>query len=299
MTRLAPGLWSVLATPFAGPDRGLDTASLTREARAFARAGAVGTVALGVFGEAAALASDERDEVVRTVRAAVDLPIVVGLPARATAPAAEQARAAVAAAGDGLAAVMVQVHSGDTDVVTAHLHAVHEASGAAVVVQDYPALTGVRITPKGLAEVVRSCPFVVAVKAEAPPTPLAIARLAPQVAVPVFGGLGGLALVDELAAGAAGAMTGFSHPEALSGVLAAWQRGGFAAAHAAWSPWLPLATFEQQPGIALALRKRLLARRGIIDDPAVRDPASGVPDELVPLLDQHLSAAPSPDRQEP
>jgi 4-hydroxy-tetrahydrodipicolinate synthase len=166
---------------------------------------------------------------------------------------------------------------------------VHEATGADIVLQDYPALTGVRVGTDALVSVIERCPFVVAVKAEAPPTAAAIARLAPRVDVPIFGGLGGVALLDELAAGAAGAMTGFSHPEALAAVLAAWRTGGFPAAHAAWAPWLPLATFEQQAGIALALRKQLLARRGILDDPAVRAPAAGVPPGLLPLLDQHLA----------
>ncbi len=294
MSGLAPGLWTVLATPFTGADHALDTASLTRETQVFAAAGAVGLVALGVFGEAAALDAEERDRALATVVAAVpELPVVVGLPARATAPAIEQAQAAVRGcrtdAGDRLAGVMVQVHSGDAGVVADHLHRVHAATGAPVVLQDYPALTGVRIGADALVTVVQRCPFVVAVKAEAPPTPHAIAGLAPRVSVPVFGGLGGVALIDELAAGAAGAMTGFSHPEALAAVLSAWDTGGFAAAHAAWSPWLPLATFEQQAGIALGLRKQLLARRGIIDSPGVRPPAPAAPERLLPLLDQHLA----------
>ncbi len=298
MNGLAPGLWTVLATPFVGPELAVDTGSLTRQTQTFAAAGASGLVALGVFGEAAALDGAERDLVLRTVVGAVpSLPVVVGLPARATAPAIEQALAAVrgcaTGGGDRLAGVMVQVHSADADVVAAHLRAVHDASAAPVVLQDYPALTGVRIGTDALVSVVEQCPFVVAVKAEAPPTPSAISALAPRVTVPVFGGLGGVALVDELAAGAAGAMTGFSHPEALAAVLAAWTSGGFAAAHAAWSPWLPLATFEQQAGIALALRKRLLAARGIIDEPGVRPPAPGVPERLLPLLDQHLAHVPT------
>ena len=64
-------------------------------------------------------------------------------------------------------------------------------------------------------EVLRECPFVAAVKAEAPPTPAAIGELTQHTDMPVFGGLGGVGLIDELAMGAAGAMTGFSHPEGL------------------------------------------------------------------------------------
>ena len=71
---------------------------------------------------------------------------------------------------------MVQVHSTDADAVTAHLTAVHEATGAGIVLQDYSALTGVHVGTDALVAVIERCPFVVAVKAEAPPTAAAVAR---------------------------------------------------------------------------------------------------------------------------
>lgn len=228
MSTLTPGLWGVLATPFAGPDRVLDTESLRSEVRLFAGIPATGLVALGVFGEGAALDTQEQAEVTRTVVAeAGDLPVVVGLSARTTAVAVEQARTAVTAAEGSLAALMVQVNSPDPDVVVPHLTAVHRASGVPVVVQDYPVASGVHIGSTALLAVVERCPFTAAVKSEAPPTALAIARLTESLDVPVFGGLGGVGLLDELAAGAAGAMTGFSHPEGLLAALQAWDEGGF------------------------------------------------------------------------
>ncbi|MPZ94036.1 MAG: dihydrodipicolinate synthase family protein [Propionibacteriales bacterium] len=285
---LRPGLWAVLATPFTGPE--VDEGSLAREVRAFVDAGAVGLVALGVFGEAAALSSDEQRRVVeRVVATAPETPLVVGLSGRTTAVAVEQGVAATRAAGAPLAALMVQVNSPDPETLATHLRAVHEATGAPVVVQDYPVASGVSVTPDQLLETLARCPFVAALKSEAPPTALAISRLTAHTSVPVFGGLGGVALIDELTAGAAGAMTGFSHPQALSAVLAAWHEGGFDGARAAWAPWLPLATFEGQPRVGLALRKELLRRRGVIDESGVRAPAPGLPAELLPLLEQHLA----------
>jgi len=106
------------------------------------------------------------------------------------------------------------------------------------------------------------------------------------------GGLGGVGLLDELAAGAAGAMTGFSPPEGLRAALSAWDDGGFPAARAAYAPWLPLVNFEAQPGIGLALRKEILRRRGVLTDAAVRPPAPPLPAELHELIDIHLAAAP-------
>lgn len=293
MNTLTPGLWGVLATPFTSPDFALDTESLRSEVRLFSRVPATGVVALGVFGEGAALNTAEQAEVVRTVAdEAGTMPVVVGLSARTTAVAIEQARTAVEAAGQTLAAVMVQVNSPNPDVLVPHLRAIHEATEAAIVIQDYPVASGVHITGAQLLAAVEQCPFTAAVKSEAPPTALAIAELTGSAGVPVFGGLGGVGLLDELAAGAAGAMTGFSHPEGLRAALDAWSDGGYPAARAAFAPWLPMANFEAQPGVGLALRKEVLRRRGVIAESIVRPPAKALPERLAALIDAHLTAIP-------
>lgn len=294
MEPLTSGLWGVLATPFAEPDLRVDEESLRSQVRLFDSVPATGLVVLGVFGEGATLDSAEQDLVVRTVAAqAGALPLVVGLSARSTAVAVEQARTA-AAAGGNLVGLMVQVHSPDPDVLAAHLRAVHDATGVGIVLQDYPVVSGVRITPAQVLATLQRCPFVVAVKSEAPPTATAIAALTAATDVPVFGGLGGVGLLDELAAGAAGAMTGFSHPEALRATLTAWADGGYPAARAAFAPWLPLVNFEAQPGIGLALRKEILRRRDVLTCAAVRPPAPALPANLLPLIDAHLGGVPTP-----
>ncbi|MDP9408577.1 MAG: dihydrodipicolinate synthase family protein [Actinomycetota bacterium] len=291
---LARGLWGVLATPFAGGARAVDTESLRREVRHFLGVPVTGLVALGVFGEGAVLDSGEQALVVRTVvEEAGGTPVVVGVSARSTAVAVEQARTAVGATGRPPAAVMVQAHSPDPAVLAEHLRAVHEATGAGVVLQDYPEASGVRVTAAQVLAVLERCPFVVAVKSEAPPTAAAIAELTPATEVPVFGGLGGVGLLDELAAGAAGAMTGFSHPEGLRAALTAWDEGGFPAAREAFAPWLPLVNFEAQPGVGLALRKEILRRRGLFAEGVVRPPAKPLPAGLAGLIDAQLQAVPT------
>jgi 4-hydroxy-tetrahydrodipicolinate synthase len=97
-------------------------------------------------------------------------------------------------------------------------------------------------------------------------------------------------LLDELAAGAAGAMTGFSHPEGLRAALDAWAAGRYPAARAAFAPWLPLVNYEAQPGVGLAIRKEILRQRGIFADSAVRPPARTAPSEILRLLPDHLAA---------
>ena len=290
------GLWVILTTPFDDEDA-LDIASARRQVHFAKEVGADGVVALGVFGEGASLSLVEQRRLAATVaEEAGGTPVLLGVSGRSTAVALEQCENALAGARDaGVtdATLMVQINSSAPDVVVAHLGSIHEATGAGIVLQDYPVASGVHMPTAAVAQVVEECPFVVAVKAEAPPTPVAIAALTAGSDVPVFGGLGGVGLVDELTMGAAGAMTGFSHPEGLRATIDAFGSEGFEAARRVWAPWLPLANFEAQQGLALSVRKTLLHRRGVLDSPRVRPPAPSMPDSLSDLLDQHLATAPT------
>jgi 4-hydroxy-tetrahydrodipicolinate synthase len=309
---LERGVWGILATPFEGPGQGVDHDSLARQIGLYARIGARGVVALGVFGESAQLTDGERHAIVRTAVRSIEgtppaqrpLGLVLGLSTTDTAATIAQAQGLLDAAADAatsalavrtVRALMVQVPSADPATIVTHLRSVFEATGVGLVVQDYPHVSGVHVRAEDLAAAVAACPWVVAVKAEAPPTPPAIATLVARTDIPVFGGLGGVALLDELAVGAAGAMTGFSQPEGLVATVDAFERGGFAAARPVWSRFLPLANFEQQAGIALAIRKELLRRRGLIVDASVRPPSRSLPESLITVLETHLATLPSGD----
>lgn len=288
---LTAGVWGVVATPFQGSTLDVDLDSLAELVEHYQAIGATGLTVLGVFGEAAALTAEERCQVVETVVECTSLPLVVGVTALATRPAIEEVLAAQDVAGSRLAAVMVQANSARPETVIAHLDAIHRATGANVVLQDYPLASGVSIASKALIAVVASCDFVIAVKAEAPPTSAAIAELSAAVEVSIFGGLGGQGLLDELMAGASGAMTGFSYPEALIACVRAWQEEGYDAARRELLPYLPLINFEQQAKVALAIRKECLRERGLIKDSGVRAPAAGFPEDLRSSMGTHLREA--------
>ena len=289
---LPHGLWGVLATPF-DDALNVDLASLHNEVAAFAADGCDGLVALGVFGEAASLRADEADAVAHMVASSTDLPYVLGLSEREPDAVVAQARRLLDAVPRPPIALMAQIGDANPAVAAASLRRLYEATGVGILVQDYPVVSGVTVSDEQVVEIVTACPFVVGVKSETPPTSVAVAYLAPRLDVPVFGGLGGVGLLDELAAGSAGAMTGFSHPAALAAVLRAHRAGGFDAARDVWAPWLPLANFEGQLRVGLAIRKELLRRRGVIACARVRQPAWPLPATLVPLLDKQLATVPT------
>jgi 4-hydroxy-tetrahydrodipicolinate synthase len=290
-TGLEPGLWGILATPFRGHNLEVDHASLARLTAHFERIGATGVVALGVFGEGAALNSGEQKDSISTVVTSTSLPVIVGISERNTAPAIEQALTARDAAGSRLRAIMVQVNSSNSDVVIAHLNQIYEASGLPIFLQDYPIVSGIKISIASTLEILEALPFVIGVKSEAPPTAQVITELRAKTNVPLIGGLGGVGLIDELQSGAIGAMTGFSYPEALLATIRSFQEDSFSSACETFAPWLPLANFESQPGIALALRKRIYMERGIFSESSVRPPAARMPKSLEPLMRLHIARA--------
>ncbi|WP_448625014.1 dihydrodipicolinate synthase family protein [Geodermatophilus sp. URMC 64] len=287
---LEAGVWAVVPTPFHGPGRDVDERSLERLVQHYEHVGVSGLTVLGVFGEAAQLSSAERRNVLTTVAGACGLPLVVGATSLSTAPVVEEILAARDTVGDRMTSAMVQVNSPQPAPLATHLQAVYRATGVPLVVQDYPLVSGVSIPTANLTSALTDLACVAAVKAESPPTPPAIAVLSALLDRPVFGGLGGIGLLDELAAGSAGAMTGFSFPEALVACVSAFRSEGQDAARAAFLPYLPLVNFEQQAKIALAVRKECLRSRGLIHDSAVRPPAEVFPEALRRQLEWHLAA---------
>lgn len=290
--KLAPGVWGVVATPFLGSALEVDEPSLTRLVKHYEQIGTTGLTVLGVFGEAARLSAGERRTVLETVVDTVSLPLVVGVTGLATAPVLEEARLVREVVGDRLAGLMVQVNSPDPQVVAAHLNAVHDATGAGIVVQDYPETSRVAIRTADLVRAVRAVPSAVAVKAEAPPTPAAVARLTAELDVPVFGGLGGLGLLDELAAGCRRGDDRLLLPRGPDRL-----RRGLAQRRTRRGPGgLPAVSAARElrgPG-----RDRAGAAQG--GHPAarpdhgvgVRPSAPRLPEALVPQLERHLAALP-------
>ena len=188
----------------------------------------------------------------------------------------------------GASALMILVSMGEAGALASHLSAIADASGLGIVLQDHPATTGINATPEALATAIAETGVAVALKAEAPPTPMAIAALRTRVDLPIFGGLGGVSLLDELLAGASGAMTGFAFPEALVATVDAFRDGGLQQAKAVYAPWLPLVLCEAQIPISLAVRKEILRRRGLIETARVRPPGVGLPEVASRALDEHL-----------
>lgn len=291
-----PGnVYSVLPTPF-HPDHSIDHNSLVRVIELYLNAGVHGLTALGVTSETARLSDRERSEVLETVFKTVNgrVPVVVGATAGSLATCLEYSKTAIAA---GASAVMVsppRMPKLNSAAVLRHFHSLAEGIAVPIVVQDYPVVSGYAMEPALLIEIARDLPSARTIKLEDPPTPFKIARIldaAPEMGIHIFGGLGGMYLLEELMAGAIGAMTGFAYPEILVEVARLFFAGERTKAADFFYRFVSLMRFEFQQGIGMAIRKEMLKRRGALSHATIRPPGGGMDDSTNKALDQILQWA--------
>ena len=275
------GVHWMLATPFK-ENEDLDLASIGNLMEKAYSSGCEGVVALGVTGEAARLTDAERRAVAKEVIAnANGLPVTLGTTAAGTAATVAYSREA---AELGAAAVMVSAPAmgkPNPDSLFAHYQRVAEAVDVPVVVQDYPQTSGVHMAPPFIARLYQEIPGVQYLKLEDPPTPTKITAIRAQAGddLAIFGGLGGMYLLDELARGSAGAMTGFAYPEVLVAICRHMAEGDKKGAEAVFYRHLPLLLFEFQEGIGVGIRKYALQQRGLIACARVRHPGPQITEE--------------------
>jgi 4-hydroxy-tetrahydrodipicolinate synthase len=189
----------------------------------------------------------------------------------------------------------------NSDAVLRHFHALAEAVDIEIVVQDYPPISGYAMEPWLLARIANQIPRARTIKLEDPPTPFKTSRILAEVGrlagsepiagtidVRVFGGLGGVFLLEELLAGATGAMTGFAFPEVLVDIVKLFRAGRVDEAAEVFYRAVPLMRFEFQEGIGMAIRKEVLHRRGALANPATRAPGASLDQTTRAALDRVL-----------
>jgi len=281
LDRNAQGVYLIAVTPFT--DSGaLDLASTDRMVDFCLDKGVTGLTVLGIMGEAPKLTMEESRTFVKQVlaRVAGRVPVVVGASSPGFAPMKELTQSVMDL---GAAGVMVAPPSTvrTDDQITAYFDMVNETLGPDVpwVLQDHPVATGVLMSTGVILKILKNSLNCVMLKHEDSPglAKLSAIRAAgdkgelKRVSI-LTGNGGGLFLPEELTRGADGAMTGFAYPEMMVDVCAAHAAGNVERAHDLFDAYLPLARYEQQTNIGLAVRKHILMKRGVIASEAVRKP---------------------------
>ena len=281
LNRSATGVYLITVTPFTDSGE-LDLVSTERMVDFLLETGVTGLTVLGIMGEAPKLTAQESRIFVKQVLARVSgrVPVVVGASAAGFAPMRELTESVM---DMGAAGVMVAPPGTvkTNEQIVAYFDMVNETLGPKVpwVLQDHPVATGVQMSPDVILKILKNSPHCVMLKHEDCPglAKLSAIRAASdrgeleRVSI-LTGNGGGLFLPEELTRGADGAMTGFAYPEMMVDVCRAHAAGDVERAHDLFDAYLPLARYEQQTGVGLAVRKHIFAERGIIASAAVRKP---------------------------
>ena len=287
------GVYSVLATPFTSSGD-VDHEGLKRVVDLAVKAGVDGVTALGVTGEVARLDDKERGQIVDTVVEHMNgrAKVIVGASADGVRTCVEYTRQAKAIGGDAVMVSPPRALKLNTESVVNHYKALAEAVDLPIVVQDYPPISGFAMEAGLLARITKEVPSARTIKLEDPPTPFKTSRIlaaAGDTNVAILGGLGGVFLMEELMAGAAGVMTGFAYPEVLVKVVSLYRAGKIDEAGDVFYRFVPLMRFEFQEGIGMAIRKEVLRRRGVIAHAATRAPGPVLDDVTRAALDRVLN----------
>ena len=281
LNETAQGVYLITVTPF--KDNGeLDLPSTDRMVDFCLERGVTGLTILGIMGEATKLTAEESRLFVRQVLARVQgkVPVVVGASAPGFAPMGELTKSVM---DMGAAGVMVAPPATvrTDDQITGYFEMVNETLGPDVpwVLQDHPVSTTVQMSASVVLKILKNSPRCVMLKHEDWPGLAKLTAICTAIQKGelrkisiLTGNGGGLFLPEELVRGANGAMTGFAYPEMMVDVCAAYAAGQVERAFDIFDAYLPLAKYEQQGGIGLAVRKHILAERGAIASAAIRKP---------------------------
>lgn len=280
----ARGVYVIAPTPF-HPDGRVDDGSLDRMTDFFiGEAGADGLTILGVMGEAPKLDGAESLELSRRIiRRAGTAGIIVGVTAPGFAAMRALARGVMEA---GAAGVMIAPpsHLRHDEAIVSYFHQAVEAIGSDIpwVLQDYPQLFQVQMTPAVIRRIVTELPSCVMLKHEDWPGLEKISALrrfqkdGTMRPLSILCGNGGIFLDFEMARGADGAMTGYAFPDMLVELVRLARAGERDRAQDLFDAHLPLIRYELQPGVGLAVRKYVLMRRGVIASDAQRRPGAAM-----------------------
>lgn len=282
MTRLtedAKGVYVIALTPFTENGE-LDLASTDRMVDFYLERGATGLTVLGMMGEAQKLTIDESQAYVGRIMKRVNgrVPVVAGV----SAPGFAQMKALTdMVMNDGAAGVMVAPPSSlrnDQQIITYYKQTADFLGETPFVLQDFPLATGVTIPVSVIQSIIEQVPTCVCLKHEDWPGLSKITALRAMSEksggrrISILCGNGGMFLPEEMARGADGAMTGFGYPEMMRDVVQHHNAGNADRAQDIFDAYLPLARYEQQPGLGLAIRKYIMAKRGAITSSTLRKP---------------------------
>jgi len=154
---------TAMVTPFAD-DGSLDAPAAADLAEWLVDQGNDGLVLAGTTGESPTLTDDEKLELWRSVRAAVDVPLIAGSTSNDTQHSVELTEAAADVGMDGILAVTPYYNRPSQAGLEAHFRAIAAASNLPVILYDIPIRTGRKIDTATILRLAEDVPTIAGVK---------------------------------------------------------------------------------------------------------------------------------------
>jgi len=188
----------------------VDHAFMAKHAQWLLDNGCTGIVSLGSLGEAATLASDEKNAILKNIVAAVNgrAPVVAAISALSTSEAVTLAKAAEKTGCSGLMVLPPYVYRGDWRETKAHMAAIFSATPLSCMLYNNPVAYGTDFLPEQILELASEHPNFHAVKESSTDVRRVTAiRALADDRLRIFVGVDD-AIVEGIAAGATGWIAG-------------------------------------------------------------------------------------------
>lgn len=280
MNNLTPwkGIFVIVVTPFTDSYE-FDEAGLRKVVRFSIECGARGLVGPANASEFPTLSDDERRRWIEIVvhEAGGQVPIVAATTSGHTVPAVALSRFAQQVGADGVMAMPPHILHPDATGCYTYYKALSDALDIPICIQNYNGPIGTPMSAELLARMCRELPRVRYLKEETLPEPDAISATiaaAGEACDGVFGGQGGIYMIDEHKRGACGNMPACQSTDVHVAIYDKLAAGDEVGARALFNQLLPLINYERLYGVALY--KEVLYRRGVITSKACRAPGKGL-----------------------
>lgn len=285
-------MYPAICTPFTADDA-VDLDAQRRVVRFALEGGAHGIVAFGLAGEVLKLSLDERRRLTEVIvdEAAGAVPVFVGAGAPSVRDSIELATFAERAGASCIVLPAPLSGALDEGALVDYFARIAGAVSIPVMIQDAPAYLGVALGPALVHRVAALAENVRLVKLEAGPAEMSgwLDLLGGEFSI--WGGDGGVYLLDCIRTGASGIIPGADLVDFLVAVYDANSEGDVSRADALLARVLPILVFQMQHSIDHynACAKLVLRRRGVLDDVELRQPAAALPAASRALLEHHLA----------
>jgi 4-hydroxy-tetrahydrodipicolinate synthase len=281
MTATWRGIYVIVVTPFTDT-YALDEESLRREIRFCIEAGAHGLVGPANASEFATMSDEERRRWLDIVihETAGQIPVIATTTHGHLVPAVELSRYAEQAGADGIMAMPPHILHPDAAGCYEYYAALNAALTIPICVQNYAGPAGTPMSNQLLARMCRELEHVEYIKEETLPEPRQISATlaaAGDACRGVFGGQGGVYLLDEYRRGCCGNMPASQATDVQVAIWNLLESGDETRARRVYNQLLPLINFERMHGVAVY--KETLYRRSIFSTRVSRAPGK-VLDEL-------------------